>query len=70
MKIFIFSLVCFLIMSCGSPKTLIRVKNNAEGTQTDISVKQGDGGSTSVNVTPSINSVIDSVNFKIEKNGK
>lgn len=64
----IFSLVAFLVLlsSCGSPKTTIRVRNNADGTQTDISVTQGEGGSTSVNVVPSVNASLDSVNFKIK----
>lgn len=56
-------LIC--LISCGSPKTTIKVSNRADGTQTDISVVQGDGGSTSVSVVPSVNTALDSVNFKI-----
>ena len=55
-----------LISSCGSPRTTIRVSNKADGTDTRISVTQGDGGSTSVNVSPSINASIDSVTFNIK----
>lgn len=67
-KFLICFLSCFLfLISCGSPKTTIKVKNNADGTNTDISVTQGEGGSTSVSVVPSINASLDSVNFKIKR---
>lgn len=55
-----------LISSCGSPRTTIRVSNKADGTDTKISVQQGEGGSTSVNVSPSVNASIDSVTFQIK----
>lgn len=55
-----------LLLSCGSPRTAIRVTNKADGTDTKITVSQGDGGSTSVTVNPSLNASIDSVNFKIK----
>lgn len=63
-----FSLFLFgsLLLSCGSPKTTIKVRNNAEGTATDISVQQGEGGSTSVSVIPSVNVAIDSLKFKVK----
>lgn len=64
-KFCVFGLLVFVLAACGSPRTIIRVSNRADGTQTDISVKQGDGGSTSVNVQPSVNAAIDSVNFII-----
>lgn len=54
-----------LVCSCGSPRTAIRVTNKADGTDTKITVSQGDGGSTSVTVNPSVNASIDSVEFKI-----
>lgn len=57
------AMIC--LISCGSPRTSIKVKNNADGTQTDISVTQGEGGSTSVSVVPSVNVSIDSIKFKI-----
>lgn len=53
------------LISCGSPKTTIRVSNRADGTDTRINVTQGDGGSTSVTVSPSVNASIDSVTFNI-----
>lgn len=68
MKLTIIFSLLLLLTSCGSPKTTIRVTNKADGTQTDISVKQGDGGSTSVNVTPTISAVVDSVSFKFINN--
>lgn len=61
--------VLVLVFSCGSPRTAIRVTNKADGTDTKISVTQGDGGSTSVTVNPSLNASIDSVNFKIKGYG-
>lgn len=57
--------LALLVGSCGSPRTAIRVTNKADGTDTKISVTQGDGGSTSVTVNPSVNAAIDSVTFKI-----
>lgn len=54
-----------LVGSCGSPRTAIRVTNKADGTDTKITVSQGDGGSTSVTVNPSVNASLDSINFKI-----
>lgn len=59
------AMIC--LISCGSPRTSIKVKNNADGTQTDISVTQGEGGSTSVSVVPSVNVAIDSIKFKVLK---
>lgn len=59
------ALLAFVLASCGSPRTAIRVTNKADGTDTKITVSQGDGGSTSVTVNPSINASLDSINFKI-----
>ena len=66
LKISLIGIVLILLSSCGSPRTSIRVTNKADGTDTKISVTQGDGGSTSVTVNPSVNAAIDSVTFKIE----
>ena len=49
--------------ACGSPRTAVRVVNKADGSQTTISIKQGNGGSTTVDVVPSVNTSIDSVKF-------
>lgn len=66
MKNFI-CLICvvFMLGACGSPRTAIRVTNKADGTDTRITVSQGDGGSTSVTVNPSVNAALDSINFSI-----
>lgn len=64
-KLLVFSLCVSLLAACGSPRTAIRVTNKADGTDTRITVSQGDGGSTSVTVNPSVNASIDSVEFKI-----
>lgn len=58
-----FVLVAFAVGSCGSPRTAIRVINKADGTQTDISIRQGDGGSTSVEVVPTASLAVDTVRF-------
>lgn len=68
MKNFTTFFVCaVLLAACGSPRTAIRVTNKADGTDTKITVSQGDGGSTSVTVNPSLNASLDSINFKVKK---
>lgn len=64
-KVFLYIVSVSLLAACGSPRTAIRVTNKADGTDTRITVSQGDGGSTSVTVNPSVNAAIDSVEFKI-----
>lgn len=64
-RIVVFALLGAIVLSCGSPKTTIRVTNKADGTDTRINVTQGDGGSTSVTVNPSLNASIDSVTFNV-----
>lgn len=66
MKNFLPLLALMALFSCGSPRTTIRVSNKADGTDTRINVTQGDGGSTSVTVNPSVNASIDSVTFNIK----
>lgn len=44
----------FFSTSCGASRSTIRVRNNADSTQTTISVSNGDGGSTTVHVAPKI----------------
>lgn len=65
-RVFVFALLGTIVLSCGSPKTTIKVTNKADGTDTRISVTQGDGGSTSVTVNPSLNASIDSVTFNVK----
>lgn len=60
--LFIFPLL-LVVCSCGSPRTAVRVVNKADGSETNITIKQGNGGSTSVEVTPSVNAAVDSVRF-------
>lgn len=52
----------FLISCCATPKTTVRVRNNANGTETNINVRNGEGASTSVNVTSPVS--LDSLSFK------
>lgn len=55
-----------LISGCSSPKTSVRVRNNASGTETSISVRNGEGSSTSVNISPSTS--LDSLSFNFSRN--
>lgn len=63
-KLLLLTVSVFALAACGSPRTAIRVTNKADGTDTRITVSQGDGGSTSVTVNPSVNASIDSITFK------
>lgn len=42
------------LASCGSPRTVVKVSNKADGTETTIQATTGDGGTTSVTVSPKI----------------
>lgn len=53
-KIFFFLALCALVASCGSPRSTVRVVNKAEGVQTTVSTSVGDGGSTTVTVSPKV----------------
>lgn len=55
MKYILIALVAFLPFSCGTPKSMVKVINKAEGVHTEIHSSVGDGGSTTVTVTPSVN---------------
>lgn len=51
-KLFI-ALVAFVLLSaCGSPRSVVKVKNMAEGVQTSVTTNVGAGGSTTVTVSP------------------
>ena len=49
--LFIVAMVLF-VTSCGSPRSVVRVKNNAEGVTTSVTTNVGAGGSTTVTVQP------------------
>lgn len=57
----ILSIIIFLVVylffttSCGASRSTVRVYNRADSTTTTVSVSNGDGGSTTVNVEPNIN---------------
>lgn len=70
MKYALIVLLCCLLCSCGSPRTAIRVVNKADGSQTEISIKQGDGGSTSVEVVPTASLAVDTVRFATNPKGR
>lgn len=55
MKKFIISILFLgFVASCGSPRTVVKVSNKADGTETTISATTGDGGTTTVQVSPKI----------------
>lgn len=55
MKYLAIALIAFMPLSCGSPKSLVKVVNKAEGVRTEIHSSVGNGGSTTVTVSPSVN---------------
>lgn len=55
-------LIC--LNSCSAPKTSVRVRNNATGSETTINVRNGEGSTTSVSVSPSMQ--IDSLKFNFK----
>lgn len=50
--IMLFLAMVLLVASCGSPRSVVRVKNNAEGVTTSVTTNVGAGGSTTVTVQP------------------
>lgn len=56
------------LTSCSAPKTTVRIRNNAEGTNTSINVRNGEGSSTTVSVNTPVS--LDSLSFKFENNEK
>lgn len=65
-KVIAFLALGFMFAACGSPKTLVKVRNNADNTETTISATTGDGGTTSVTVSPKL--TVDPSAFIIPKN--
>lgn len=61
-KFLLFFLVFQVFAACGSPRTLVKVRNNADNTETTISATTGDGGTTTVSVSPKIVVKVDSTN--------
>lgn len=55
-------------MSCANPKTSVRVRNNADGTSTSINVRNGEGASTTVSISPTAS--LDSLSFDFSRNSK
>lgn len=62
----VLALVLFLVVylfftsACGASRSTVRVYNRADSTTTTISVSNGDGGSTTVNVQPQLEMNVDS----------
>lgn len=50
--------LAILMASCGSPRSVVRVKNNAEGVTTHVTTNVGSGGSTTVTVEPNTEIVL------------
>lgn len=62
-RLVLFILLALVAVACGSPRTAVRIRNNADGTQTTIDIKQGDGGATNVEIVPSVCVAVDTVRF-------
>lgn len=62
--VIIVALVVYLFFntSCSAPRASVRVLNRADSTETTISVHNGDGGSTSVHISPKLNYNVDTTN--------
>ena len=67
MSILISCLVVCL-SSCGNSRALVKVRNNADQTTTQIDIKTGNGGTTEVKVNPSVS--MDSLSFKFGKHDR
>lgn len=52
--------VLFFSTSCGASKSSVKVVNRAESTTTSVSMTNGNGGSTSVTVSPDVTVHVDS----------
>lgn len=57
-KVLAFSLAFVLLAACGSPRSIVKVKNNAEGVTTSVTTNVGAGGSTTVTVSPNTEVVL------------
>lgn len=53
-RVFVLALLLGVVAACGSPHVAVKVRNNADNTETTISATTGDGGTTSVTVSPKI----------------
>ena len=56
------------LSSCGNSRALVKVRNNADQTTTQIDIRTGNGGTTEVKVNPSVS--MDSLSFKFGKNDR
>ena len=65
-KFISFILTIGLVASCGSPRTVVKVSNKADGTETTISATTGDGGTTTVQVSPKLHISANSDSLKIK----
>lgn len=61
MSLLVMCMVAFL-SSCGNSRALVKVRNNADQTTTQIDIRTGNGGTTEVKVNPSVS--MDSLSFK------
>lgn len=64
-KLIITFLLIGFLASCGSPRTVVKVSNKADGTETTISATTGDGGTTTVSVSPKIQLLTNPDSLKI-----
>ena len=65
-----FAITCLVacLISCGNSRALVKVRNNADQTTTQIDIRTGNGGTTEVKVNPTVS--MDSLSFKFGKNDR
>ena len=56
------------LSSCGNSRALVKVRNNADQTTTQIDIRTGNGGTTEVKVNPTVS--MDSLSFKFGKHDR
>lgn len=57
-KTFLCICLASLLTACGGAKSVVKVRNGAESTETTISVNGVQGGSTQVEVSPDVDIVV------------
>ena len=62
------SCLAVCLSSCGNSRALVKVRNNADQTTTQIDIRTGNGGTTEVKVNPTVS--MDSLSFKFGKNDR
>lgn len=60
--------LALLSTSCSTPnKTSVNVRNNADNTATTIKITNGDGGSSSITISPKLSVGVDTLGLNISR---